>query len=280
MRRTARRPARVRMPYVEQLAERLSSRDWSIISSIHRLRLVSGSQLERLHFFELTGRSRSVKRADVLKRLTAAGVLTSVERRIGTAGGGSAQQRYLLDTAGSQLVRLHFNRESPKTRVRRPRAPGDRFIKHALAVTELYVELMERARQGNFTLGEFLVEGDAYWPDGLGWRIKPDAFVRLERGDIIDYWWYEADMATEDLDTTIRNKLLIYLDFVQRGQLGPDGVVPKILIGVPTVKWREAVQGVIDELPTPADSLFRVVGLAEAARVMIDGITTGTGDSW
>lgn len=273
MSRAAGRPARVRMPYVEQLAERLSTRDWLILLTLNRVRLATGLQLERLHFFELTGRSRSVKRADVLKRLADAGVLTSVERRVGTAGGGSVQQRYLLDTAGYQLVRLHLNRESPQTRVRRPRAPGDRFVKHALAVTELYVELVERARQGTFTLGEFLVEGDAYWPDGLGGRIKPDAFVRVERGDTIDYWWYEADMATEDLDTTIRNKLLTDLDFVQRGQLGPDGVVPKILIGVPTVKWREAVQGVIDELPTPADSLFRVVELAKVGQVMMDEIT-------
>lgn len=274
MSRAAGRPARVRMPYVEQLAERLSSRDWMILLTLNRVRIATGLQLERLHFSELTGRSRSVKRADVLKRLVDAGVLTSFERRIGTAIRGSAQQRYLLDTAGSHLAQLHFIRESLKTRVRRPRVPGDRFIKHALAVTELYVELVERVRLATFVLGEFQVEADAYWPDGLGGWVKMDAFVRLERGDTADYWWYEADMATEDLDTTIRKMLLTYIDFVQRGQLGPDGVVPRVLIGVPTDKRREAVQDVIDELPSPADALFQVVEQTQVANVMVDEVTT------
>jgi hypothetical protein len=274
MSRATRRPARIRMPYVEQLAERQSPRDRMILWTLHRTRLATSTQLERLHSYELTGRSRSIKRGQVLKRLTEAGVLTTIERLIGSAEGGSEQQRYLLDTAGYQLIQLHFNRESPKTRVRRPRPPGDRFITHALAVTELYVQLVEHARLGRFVLGEFQVESDAYWPDGLGGRLKMDAFVRLHRGDTADYWWYEADMATEDLDTTIRKKLLTYLDFTQRGQLGPDGVVPQVLIGVPTAKRLEGVQGLIGELPAPADSLFRVAVLTEVARVMADEIAT------
>jgi hypothetical protein len=261
------------MPYVEQLAERLSTRDWMILLTLNRVRLATGTQLERLHFYELTGHSRSVKRGQVLKRLTDAAVLTSVERLIGAAKGGSEQQRYLLDTAGYQLVRLHFNRQSPKTRVRRPRAPGDRYIAHAKAITELYVELVESALTGRFALGEFQAEADAYWPDGLGGLLKMDAFVRLERVETADYWWYEADMATEDLLTTIREKLLTYLDFVQRGQLGPDGVVPRVLFGALTPKRREALQDVIDGLPTPAESLFQVVEQAEAAHAMADQIT-------
>ena len=258
------------MPYVEQLAERLSTRDWLILLTLNRVRLATGSQLERLHFYELTGRSRSIKRGQVLKRLTNAAVLAPLERLVGAANGGSVEQRY-------QLVQLHFNRESPKTRVRRPRPLGDRFVKHAQAVAELYVGLVERAQIGTFVLGEFQVEADAYWPDGLGGWLKMDASARLERGQTIDYWWYEADMATEDL-MTIRKKLLTYLDFVLRGQLGPDGVVPKVLIGVPTVKRREAVQEVINELSAPADSLFQVVGLTDVARVMVDEITETTGD--
>jgi hypothetical protein len=263
------------MPYVEQLAERLSTRDSMILLTLNRIRIATGAQLERLHFYELSGRSRSVKRGQVLKRLTDTAVVTSVERLIGAAKGGSEQQRYLLDTAGYQLVRLHFNRESPKTRVRRPRVPGDRYIAHAVAITELYVDLVEGARLGRFALGEFQVEADAYWPDGLGSLLKMDAFVRLERGETADYWWYEADMATEDLMTTIREKLLKYLDFVQRGQLGPDGVIPRVLFGALTAKRREVLQDVVDELPSPADSLFRIVEQAHAARFMADEIARG-----
>lgn len=276
MSRAAGRPERVRMPYVEQLADRLSSRDWSIISTVNRLRLTTGSQLERLHFFELTGRSRSVKRGEVLKRLTDAGVIVPLERRVGTANRGSAQQVYALDTAGQQLIRLRASGESQERWVRRPRIPSDRFTKHTLAVSELYVELVERSRHGGYSLGEFQVESNAYWPNGLGGWIKPDAFVRLALDETTDYWWYEADMPRYDSDLaneslpTIQGKLLAYLDFVRRGQLGPDGVVPKVLFGVPTSERRGDVQYVIGELPTPADKLFRVSRLTEAAQTMVD----------
>ncbi len=272
MSRAGGRPERVRMPYVEQLAERLSSRDWLIISTVYRLRLISGSQLERLYFNDLAGRSRSVKRWQVLKRLVDAGVLVPVERRVGTAHHGSAQLCYALDSGGLRLIRLRANRESPGAQVRRPRVPGDRFIAHTLAVTELYVTLVERSRLGGFSLAEFQAEADAYWPNGVGSSIKPDAFIRLEQDGAADYWWYEADLATESLPT-VHGKLLAYLDFVQRGQLGPDGVVPRVLIGVPTGKRQAAVQSVVDDLPEPADELFRVAEMAEVAQVMTDEIT-------
>ena len=101
--------------------------------------------------------------------------------------------------------------------------------------------LVERSRLGGFNLAKFQAEADAYWPNGVGGSIKPDAFIRLEREGAADFWWYEADLATESLPT-VHGKLLAYLDFVQRGQLGPDGVVPRVLIGVPTSKRRTAVQ--------------------------------------
>lgn len=264
------RPERVRVPHVEQLAERLSPRDWSIVSTIDRLRIASGLQLERLHFHELNGRSRTVKRAQVLKRLVDAGVLFPVERRVGTAHRGSVHQRYALDSAGKQLARMRGDEELSRPYGRRPRVPGDRFIAHTLAVSELCVSLAERARMGEFIFGAFRAEGDAYWPDGLRGWIKPDAFVRLEQPGAADYWWYEADMATEDLSTTIRKKLLTYLDFVRRGQLGPDDVVPRVLVGVPDRKRQEGVQAVVGELPEPAGKLFRVAEMARAAQVLID----------
>jgi hypothetical protein len=285
MSHAAGRPARVRMPYVEQLAERLSTRDWIILLTLNRVRLATGLQLERLHFYELTGRSRTVKRADVLKRLTDAGALVPLERLIGASTGGSAGQSYVLDTAGSQLLRLHFNREAPEARVRRPRAPGGQFVKHMLAVTDLYVELVERARLGEFTLGEFQVEADAYWPDGLGGRIKPDAFARLDRGDTSDYWWYEADLPRHDSDLAneslpiTQGKILTYVNFAQRGQLGPDGVVPRVLFGEPSMRRQTAVQSLVNESPESAQSMFRVAMMRDAAQVMVAEITQHGEDS-
>ncbi|MCA1674153.1 MAG: hypothetical protein LC799_18815, partial [Actinobacteria bacterium] len=60
---------RIRSALVVALAEKLTEREWNVIETINRLRLVTGLQLERLHFAELTGKSRSVMRWRVLKRL-------------------------------------------------------------------------------------------------------------------------------------------------------------------------------------------------------------------
>ena len=70
-----------------------------------------------------------------------------------------------------------------------------------------------------------------------------------------DHWWVEADLATESLPT-IRRKLLNYLSFLERGQLGPGGVVPRVLVVTITPARRDAIREVIDHLPAPAGQLF------------------------
>jgi len=262
-----RRPDRIRMPYVERLMTTLSTRDWAIIDTIYRLHVVSGLQLERLHFTPLSIHSRSVKRWQVLKRLVDARVLVPLERRIGTAQRGSSKLCYALDSAGLRLVRLRANAETTDAAVRRPRVPGERFVEHMLAVSELYVALVERGRIGRFQLEDFRAEPAAWVRDGGGRWLKPDAFVKLRAGAVYDYWWIEADLATESLPT-VHRKLLAYLDFVARGQLGPDGIVPRVLIGVPTRARLTAVQRIVNALPTPADYMFRVAELADVPAVM------------
>lgn len=262
-----RRPARVRVPYVERLMTTLSDRDWAILESVYRLHVVSGSQLERLHFTSLSARSRSVKRWQVLKRLVDARVLVPLERRIGTAQRGSSKLCYALDSAGLRLMRLHATAEMTTAPIRRPRVPGERFVEHMLAVSELCVALVERSRIGRFVLEDFQAEPAAWARDtGSSW-LKPDAFVKLRAGAVQDYWWLEVDLATESLPT-VHRKLLAYLDFVARGQLGPDGIVPRVLIGVPDRRRLSAVQRVVNALPTPADYMFRVVELGNAASTM------------
>jgi hypothetical protein len=255
------------MPYVERLAARLSERDWAIIATVHRLRLVSGGQLERLHFSNLSLHSQSVVRGRVLKRLADAHVLMPLERRIGSAQRGSDKLRYGLDSAGQRLVHMRANADANGIVVRRPRMPGERFFAHALAVGDLYVSLVERSRVGQYALDDFQAEPAAWVRDGLGGWLKPDAFAKLRHSDVADYWWIEVDLATESLPT-VRSKLLAYLDFVERGQLGPDGIVPRVLIGVPTRARLIAVQRLVNALPTPADYMFRVVELTNAAALM------------
>lgn len=265
------RPARIRQPHAERLMQTLSDRDWSIMDTLSRVRLAAGAQLDRLHFASLSPRSRLVMRWRVLKRLVDVGILFPLNRRIGTAQHGSDKLCYALDSAGQRLLQLRANRESATAPIRRPRVPGERFIAHVLAVSEMYVSLVEHSRLGRFNLDDFQAEPAAWLRDGTGGWLKPDGFAMLSRNEVSDYWWLEVDMATESLPT-LQAKLLTYLDFVTRGQVGPDGIVPRVLIGVPDEKRRLAVQRVVNELAEPAAYLFRVTYLADAAIVMEEAL--------
>jgi hypothetical protein len=263
------RASRVRTAHVLNLAESLSQREWQIMDSVNRLRLATGSQLERLHFSELTGRSQSVVRWRVLKRLVDARVLMPLSRRIGGSLRGSAQLVYALDVAGERLLQLRRNLRQADERIRRPAPIGDRFVRHTLATSELYVQLVEQSRARGFRLADFLGEPGSWWPNGAGGGMKPDAYALLSSAHIDDHWWIEVDLATEAVPT-LRNKFLAYLDFVHSGQLGPGDVVPRVLVTVPTDARFDVVAPLLDRLPAPADQLFEIALHSQAVDLLVE----------
>jgi hypothetical protein len=243
----------VRQAHVEWVRERLGDRDQAIIESVNRLHLITGLQLERLHFAELAPAARARIRRRVLARLVSWRVLLPLERRIGGVRAGSSSLVFALDTAGQQLVRLTRDDERP---ARRPGEPSVVLLGHRLGVTEAYVSLTELSRAGDFELAEFTTEPACWWPNGYGGWLKPDAYLRLAAKDYSDSWWLEQDMATEHLPV-IKRKLGTYLEFAARG-LGPHDVMPRVLVSVPSEQRKAAVAGVMRSLPEPASQLFRV----------------------
>jgi hypothetical protein len=240
---------RVGRAQVEQLREALSERDWAVTGDVARLRLVTGAQLERLHFADLADGSRAVVRRRVLGRLVRERVLATLERRIGGVRAGSAGLVYSLDTAGYRLVAADGGR--------RAGLPGGRYMRHVLAVSELYASLVDVSRHGQFRLITFDAEPASWWPDSRGGVLKPDAAVRVEAGAHRDNWWIEVDRATESLPT-LRAKLMVYLDFYNRGGRGPEEIMPWILITVPDAKRHSDVVRLIRQLPSGSESLFVV----------------------
>jgi protein involved in plasmid replication-relaxation len=260
-------PVRVRTAYVDWLDHRLSLRDWSVIETVNLLRVVSGQQLERLCFANLpNAHSRTVTRSRVLKRLVRERVIVPVGRRVGGAGRGSTVQAFALDTAGRELLARRQLAEAERVRVRRPGAPGERTIRHLLAVSELYTELVELARTDGLTVDTFKAEPAAWWPNGIGGFLKPDAYAVLARSDVRDHWWIEVDLATESLPT-VRAKVSAYLDFRRRGEGGPDDVLPWLLISTINAKRRAAIAQMVRRLPD-ATELVTVVESTEAAQKM------------
>ncbi|MEU2869790.1 replication-relaxation family protein [Streptomyces olivoreticuli] len=243
----------------------------AITETVNRLRLVTGQQLERLHFEELTGRSRAVVRWRVLRRLVEWRLLVPLERRVGGARAGSGGLVYALDTAGQKLLQLHRSLEPDAAPVRRPGAPGERFVQHSLAVSELYVQLREIERAGSFRLSVFDAEPHSWWPDGRGSLLKPDAFVALSTTEYDHATWVEVDRSTESLPT-LKRKLGVYVDFVRCGQLGPGDVVPRVLVTVLSQARGDAVEGLIEGLPSPARELLSVVVYERAAEELVRGM--------
>jgi hypothetical protein len=213
---------------VEWLAERCNARDTAILWTLNRLRLATGLHLERLHFADLAGRSRAVTRWRVLKRLTDWGLIAPLERRVGGSARGSVGMVYTLDSAGARLLRLTEHQDD-RRRIRRPITPGERKVKHSLAVAELYTALAARSRTLGFALARFDVEPS--YATGTGW-LSPDAYAVLTVGDVADHWWIEVDRATESLPT-VRRKIEAYSAYYQQGRWAGLGIMPRVLVTVP-----------------------------------------------
>lgn len=261
-------PIRVRTAHVDRLEAQLSARDWQVIQTVNLLRVATGQQLERLVFAGLANpHSRMVTRSRVLARLVRERVLVSFGRQVGGSGRGSTTLIYALDTAGRLLVRHRQLAEAERVRVRRPGSPSERTLRHGLAVSELYADLVEQASAADAQVVAFRAEPGSWWRNGLGGFLKPDAYVVLEHGDVRDYWWVEADLATESLPV-VRSKVQAYLDFRERGVMGPDGVLPWLLIATTTEKRRAAIAGLVRHLPE-ADELVTVASLSEAASKLV-----------
>ncbi len=262
---------RGRPTYASQIADHLSARDWQIIEVTNRLRLVSGQQLERFCFQALDGHAREVVRGRVLRRLVRWQVLAVSARRIGGTARGSAGAAFALGSAGARLCLTQQSALGTRPRVRHPGVPTERAVRHTLAVSELYVSLVEQGRQHNASVVTFQAEPASWWPNGLGGYLKPDAYTLLAAGVVREHWWIEVDLATESLPTITR-KLTVYLDFVARGQFGPQGVVPRVLISTVTPERRDAIQVIVSQLPAPASDLFLVVTHPEAPAMILGSL--------
>jgi hypothetical protein len=252
---------------LERLLADLGDRDRAILADLERVRVLTGAQLTRLRFTDLSPFTRERTRRRVLARLAAVGLAAALDRRVGGVRAGSSGLVYTLGAAGQRALPLlgSATRAEPPGRARRPWTPGRLFLAHCLDVSELYVQLREQEPNGTLTLAAFDTEPDTWHPTVYGGHLKPDAYVVVHNGQVEDSYWIEVDRATESLPT-LRRKLLAYADFALSGQLGPGDVMPRVLVTVPHEKRLTAVQELITDLPEPATQLVHAVLHTEATK--------------
>jgi hypothetical protein len=249
---------------VARLRARLSERDLRILHQVAELRLMSARQIQLAHFSvadhgNQAAASRAAQR--VLKRLTGERLLTRLGRRIGGVRAGSAGYVLALGPIGQRLMFGDGRRQ-------RGYEPGLRFVDHALAVSQLVVDLQLLARDGSVDLLELQAEPRS-WRDfgsGLSGRriVKPDLFVVLGSGQYELRWFVEIDRATESL-TVIRRKCHAYAGYYQSGiEQADGGVFPRVCWVVPSAARAEALERLIESDGQLPAGLF-VVTTADAA---------------
>lgn len=197
----------------------MTDNDRSVIESVARLKIVSGGQLQRLHFGSGPNETRRAGRC--LKRLTEKRVLARLPRSVGGIRAGSSGFIYQLDLIGQAIMRPGSTR--------RPWQVGMAFVNHGLMVAECYVRLVEASRRTGNGVTSFAVESDA-WMEYQGASgptvLRPDAEARITIGPYEDRWWIEADRGTEG-PGRIRTKLVRYTEAYELGATGP--IFPKVI---------------------------------------------------
>jgi hypothetical protein len=263
------------------LAETMPERERRIVETTAQLRLVAGSQLERLYFSKIgTAASRARAARRVLSALSERRVLTRLERRVGGVRAGSAGTVYALGPIGKRLI-AYWQGEGLK-RVRAVHQPGPLFVRHTLAVAEQYVRLVEAERAGHCELLSF--EGEpACWrtytsAHGGPVTLKPDAYARLGVGDFEQRSFLEVDCGSEGRGALTR-KCHYYLAYYQSGQEQAEaGVFPRVVwITTSQARVRLLVE-VCSSLPAEYWQLF-VVGTPERLVALCRGEAIPAGET-
>ncbi len=265
--RLPRSGSRISQRRLRELADELSERDQAVLATLRTVRVLSGAQAERLLFAEIAGTARGRIRRRVLGRLVAVGLVETLSRRVGGVRAGSGGLVYALSAGGQRLLDCDLPGGGER---RRPAyTPGPLFLAHALAITEVYVSLVEVSRdRSELRLRQFAVEADArFEPAGSGDVLRPDALAVLASAEVEDVWWLEIDRGTESLPRLLA-MFRRYLEFAGLGVPGPGGVIPRVLVSVTTLERAVAVRGLIRRLPSPASQLFVVCQERDVAQVL------------
>lgn len=250
---------------VAELHRSLSDKDGAVLATLARVRVATGRQLARTCFADVSGR----RVREALASLEQRRLLARLPRPIGGVRAGSAGYVYALDVAGQRLSR-------PKQgRPRRVWPVGMSFLAHSLAITELYVQLVESERAGALRLVEFVTE-PACWrpfPGAGGARVvlKPDAAMVAQLGRFEDHWFIEVDRGSEAW-TTLARKCDLYRQYWQSGvEQAHTGLFPRVLWLVPDEHRRAALVGIIGRQPGEAWTLFAVALQVEAVECLLRG---------
>jgi hypothetical protein len=256
-----------------QLRDRLSERDLAVIGQVASLKLMSGRQIERIHFgvdqhATVSTAARTARR--VLERLVDDRLLARLDRRVGGVRAGSASFVYGLGPIGQRVLGLG----GPRRRIREPTAT---FVAHTLAIAELVVGLTLADRRRDLELLQVQTEPECW--RRLGARglviLRPDLFVITANGDFEYRYFIEVDLGTESLPRLLA-KCRIYEDYYRAGaEQHLHDVFPSVLWIMHNEARTLKLRGAIDRSSSLSAEVFMVTTDSKAFNVLVGAAVGG-----
>lgn len=266
-------PSRLGPIALDLLRKSLTPRESTILSSVAQYRYLTGHQIEQLHFPGHASPSTANRiRCRVLARMTQAQMLVRLDRRIGGVRAGSNGYVYRLGIVGHRLV------HGDATQSGRTREPSEVFLHHTVAVAQLAIDLLLRARQPNSELEIVSLESEPdcwrSFQQGLGSRdvLKPDLFVAVGVGDYEDRWFVEIDRGTESTVALLK-KCRLYRDYQRTGiEQRHSEVFPKVLWAAITERRAAQIaKAIASSRQMQGRDLFEVTTFALAVDALVGG---------
>jgi hypothetical protein len=257
-----------------QLAVDLTARERQMLAELATLHVATTAQLGRLVFGDCKPATTARLGQRHAERLVRFNLMQRYANRSRDRKVGAPGYLLTLTEAGWSLS----GADTPaRKRQRRSWLPSDAFLAHRLAISELYVRLVEQGRAGGPSLREFKSEPDS-WRRYLGLAdepliAKPDALVRLLTVGLELSWFVEIDRGTEG-QRLIADKCNAYRRFELSGvEQQRFGIFPNVVFIVPSEARRQAVQRVIDRQPVEARGLFTAVTEADMLTVLASPVS-------
>jgi hypothetical protein len=252
---------------LRELRNRLPERDLDIVCQIAELRLMSGRQIEAMHFpheRHSTASTAARQCRRVLARLVGNRLLVRLPRRVGGVRAGSHTFIYGLGPVGHRLLQADGSRL-------RAYEPGEAFVDHQLAVSQLVIDLTVAGRDGQLEI--VAVEGEpACWRTlpAIGRSLlRPDLFLAIGKGELEYRWFVEVDRGTHRGPALLR-KAQLYESYYRSGvEQATHGVFPRIVWITPDSARAERVRDVLNGggfsdglmlVTTSADVLSTLIG--------------------
>ena len=261
--------SRLTLARLLELEGSLTEQERVLIRTLAKLRLMTHAQAAVVLGSEATiGGARMARR--VLARLTEIGVLARLDRRVGGVRAGSAGYVYYLGPAGQRLIAYWDGQGLTRGRFRPE--PGSRYVRHRLAVSDVYVKSLKAEREGLLDLLAFEAEPDCWrtLTNALGGErlLKPDAFLRVGVGAYEDRYFIEVDLASESR-SVIAAKVRTYFDYWGSGvEQQAHGVFPRVLLLTTTEARKAVLVDTCSRLPEEAWPLFTVTTLDKTIDVL------------